>query len=201
MNLPNKLTLVRVLLIPVIIVVGLIEALDVVMFQGTNISIASFIIFIIFSIASFTDFLDGYIARKYNLVTDFGKFVDPLADKMLVVSTLIVIFNLSLLTGYKVVLFLIAVILIIVREFFVSGIRMVAASNNKVIQASNMGKIKTVLQMAMIIFILLGNYPFSLINFDFDTVLIVAALIMTVISAVDYFIKNKDTVFNTEERK
>jgi len=191
----------RVLLIPVIIVVGLIEALDVVMFQGTNISIASFIIFIIFSIASFTDFLDGYIARKYNLVTDFGKFVDPLADKMLVVSTLIVIFNLSLLTGYKVVLFLIAVILIIVREFFVSGIRMVAASNNKVIQASNMGKIKTVLQMAMIIFILLGNYPFSLINFDFDTVLIVAALIMTVISAVDYFIKNKDTVFNTEERK
>ncbi|MDD3381948.1 MAG: CDP-diacylglycerol--glycerol-3-phosphate 3-phosphatidyltransferase [Bacilli bacterium] len=201
MNLPNKLTLMRVLLIPVIIVVGLIEALDVVMFQGTNISIASFIIFIIFSIASFTDFLDGYIARKYNLVTDFGKFVDPLADKMLVVSTLIVIFNLSLLTGYKVVLFLIAVILIIVREFFVSGIRMVAASNNKVIQASNMGKIKTVLQMAMIIFILLGNYPFSLINFDFDTVLIVAALIMTVISAVDYFIKNKDTVFNTEERK
>jgi len=201
LNLPNKLTLMRVLLIPVIIVVGLIEALDVVMFQGTNISIASFIIFIIFSIASFTDFLDGYIARKYNLVTDFGKFVDPLADKMLVVSTLIVIFNLSLLTGYKVVLFLIAVILIIVREFFVSGIRMVAASNNKVIQASNMGKIKTVLQMAMIIFILLGNYPFSLINFDFDTVLIVAALIMTVISAVDYFIKNKDTVFNTEERK
>lgn len=201
MNLPNKLTLMRVLLIPVIIVVGLIEALDVVMFQGTNISIASFIIFIIFSIASFTDFLDGYIARKYNLVTDFGKFVDPLADKMLVVSTLIVIFNLSLLTGYKVVLFLIAVILIIVREFFVSGIRMVAASNNKVIQASNMGKIKTVLQMAMIIFILLGNYPFSLINFDFDTVLIVAALVMTVISAVDYFIKNKDTVFNTEERK
>jgi len=201
LNLPNKLTLMRVLLIPVIIVVGLIEALDVVMFQGTNISIASFIIFIIFSIASFTDFLDGYIARKYNLVTDFGKFVDPLADKMLVVSTLIVIFNLSLLTGYKVVLFLIAVILIIVREFFVSGIRMVAASNNKVIQASNMGKIKTVLQMAMIIFILLGNYPFSLINFDFDTVLIVAALVMTVISAVDYFIKNKDTVFNTEERK
>lgn len=200
MNLPNKLTMLRVILIPVIIVIGLIESLDVIMFEGTNISIASFIILIVFAVASFTDFLDGYIARKYNLVTDFGKFVDPLADKMLVVSTLIVIFNLSLLEGYKVALFLVAVILIIIREFFVSGIRMMAATNSKVIQASKLGKIKTVLQMAMIIVILLGNYPFSLINFDFDTVLIIAALVMTILSAIDYYIKNKDAVFSTEER-
>ena len=200
LNLPNKLTMLRVILIPVIIVIGLIESLDVIMFEGTNISIASFIILIIFAVASFTDFLDGYIARKYNLVTDFGKFVDPLADKMLVVSTLIVIFNLSLLEGYKVALFLVAVILIIIREFFVSGIRMMAATNSKVIQASKLGKIKTVLQMAMIIVILLGNYPFSLINFDFDTVLIIAALVMTILSAIDYYIKNKDAVFSTEER-
>ncbi|MGI6710392.1 MAG: CDP-diacylglycerol--glycerol-3-phosphate 3-phosphatidyltransferase [Bacilli bacterium] len=200
LNLPNKLTMLRVILIPVIIVIGLIESLDVIMFEGTNISIASFIILIVFAVASFTDFLDGYIARKYNLVTDFGKFVDPLADKMLVVSTLIVIFNLSLLEGYKVALFLVAVILIIIREFFVSGIRMMAATNSKVIQASKLGKIKTVLQMAMIIVILLGNYPFSLINFDFDTVLIIAALVMTILSAIDYYIKNKDAVFSTEER-
>lgn len=171
------------------------------MFVGTNISIASFIIFIIFAIASFTDFLDGYIARKYNLVTDFGKFMDPLADKMLVVATLIIIFNLSLLTGYKVILFSIAVVLIIIREFFVSGIRMVAATNNKVIQASNLGKIKTVLQMMMIIFILLGNYPFSLISVPFDAILIVAAVVMTIVSGIDYFVKNKETVFATEERK
>lgn len=199
MNLPNKLTLLRVILIPFFIFFLLT---DIVGNFGPWIALA------IFAIASFTDFLDGQIARKYNLVTNFGKFMDPLADKLLVCSALICFVELKLLPSWF-------VIIIIAREFIISGFRLVASDNGVVIAASWWGKIKTVLQMITIIFFIIllgkGNYiywstPFlcervSDINtVDFTVLSLIGtglawlSLLFTVISLIDYIIKNKDVM-------
>lgn len=141
MNLPNKLTLLRICLIPVFVILMLS--------QVSNFFLISCIIFII---ASITDFLDGKIARKYNLVTDFGKFMDPLADKLLVLSALICMIEYDLVAGWM-------VIIIVARELTVSILRAIAADNGKVIAASGGGKIKTTSQMIAIILLLIGaNY-------------------------------------------
>lgn len=201
MNLPNKLTLMRVLLIPFIVIVPLISALNKDLF-GTmttindrviniGISISDIIILVIFCVASFTDYLDGHIARKYNLVTDFGKLMDPLADKLLVTATLIVLVEKGRIGGW-------IVILIVAREFLITGIRQLAVSNNKVIAASKLGKAKTVSQMVMIIILLLNNFPFSLLNIPVGEVLKYVAVGLTVISGVDYFIKNKDLILKSK---
>lgn len=191
MNLPNKLTLLRIMMIPLIIIIPLIkvEALQKEVLEG--VSVSSLIVLIVFSIASFTDFLDGHIARKYNLVTDFGKFMDPLADKLLVFAAFILLIEMGSIPGW-------IVTVIIAREFMVTGIRLLAASNNLVIAASPLGKLKTISQMLTIIVLLLNNYPFSLIDLPVGKVLMYIAAALTVISGIDYFVKNKDIILKTK---
>lgn len=175
MNLPNKLTMFRVVLIPVFIVV---------LMSGLIAEPASrYIAVVIFCVASFTDYLDGHIARKYNLVTNFGKFMDPLADKLLVSAAMICMIELSMLPAW-------VVIIIISREFIITGFRLIAAEGGLVIAASWWGKIKTVTQMAMIILMLLG------VNKVIGTILVVLATIFTVVSGVDYIVKNISVLKN-----
>lgn len=173
MNLPNKLTLLRVLMIPFFI-----------FFMVADINNGQIIAAVLFIIASATDWLDGYIARKYELVTTFGKFADPLADKILVSAALICLVEQGAVASW-------IVILIIAREFAVTGLRVLAASDNIVIAASWWGKIKTVTQMIAIIATLFQNFPFSLVNLPFSDIFMYLAALFTVISGVDYFILNK----------
>ena len=171
MNLPNKLTMLRVIMIPVFLVVLLSG------FVSTPLN--RYIAVIIFMAASFTDYLDGHIARKYNLVTNFGKFMDPLADKLLVAAALISMVELGDIAAW-------IVIVIISREFIITGFRLIAVENGRVIAASMWGKAKTVSQMIMIIIVLSGILQGSIIN----TVLIYLAAVLTIISGVDYIVKN-----------
>ena len=176
MNLPNKLTMFRVILIPFFVFFLLAPY-----FEGYG----NYVAVAIFIVASLTDLLDGKIARKYNLVTNFGKFMDPLADKLLVCSAMICLIELGLLPAW-------IVIIIIAREFIISGFRLIASDNGVVIAASYWGKFKTTFQMLMVIVLLL--------NFDIPafkilgTVLIWIATILTVISLIDYIVKNKDVL-------
>ncbi len=176
MNLPNKLTVLRVILIPFFVFFLMAPY-----FPGYGNYIAA----AIFIAASLTDMLDGKIARKYNLVTNFGKFMDPLADKLLVCSALICLVETGQLASW-------VVIVIIAREFIISGFRLVAADNGVVIAASYWGKFKTTFQMLMVIVLIL-NIPhpaFVLLGAAFTWI----ALILTVVSLVDYIAKNKDVL-------
>ena len=180
MNLPNKLTLLRICLIPVFVIVMLS--------QMHNFFLISCIIFIL---ASITDFLDGRIARKHNLVTDFGKFMDPLADKLLVLSALICMIEYNLVAGWM-------VIIIVARELTVSILRAIAADNGKVIAASGGGKIKTTSQMIAIILLLIGaNYSNETIVF-IGTIAMYIATIFTLYSGIDYLYKNKELFMNSK---
>lgn len=176
MNLPNKLTIFRVILIPFFVFFLLAPY-----FSGYGKYIAT----AIFIIASLTDLADGKIARKYNLVTNFGKFMDPLADKLLVCSAMICLVETKKLAAW-------IVIIIIAREFIISGFRLVASDNGVVIAASYWGKFKTTFQMLMIIALILDfdNYYFGIL----ENILIYVALILTVVSLLDYIIKNKDVL-------
>ena len=176
MNLPNKLTLFRVVLIPFFVFFLLAPY-----FEGYG----NYIAVAIFIVASITDFLDGKIARKYNLVTNFGKFMDPLADKLLVCSALICLIQLELIPAW-------VVIIIIAREFIISGFRLVASDNGVVIAASYWGKFKTAFQMLTVIVLILHipNKVFTILG----TVLIYVSLALTVISLIDYIAKNKDVL-------
>lgn len=176
MNLPNKLTLFRVVLIPFFVFFLLAP-----FFVGYG----NYIAVAIFIVASLTDFLDGKIARKYNLVTNFGKFMDPLADKLLVCSAMICLISTGQLPAW-------IVIIIISREFIISGFRLIASDNGVVIAASYWGKFKTTFQMLMVIVLILNiEHPvFEVIG----TVLIYVSLALTIISLIDYIIKNKDVL-------
>ena len=176
MNLPNKLTLFRVVLIPFFVFFLLAPY-----FEGYG----NYIAVAIFIVASITDFLDGKIARKYNLVTNFGKFMDPLADKLLVCSALICLIQLELIPAW-------VVIIIIAREFIISGFRLVASDNGVVIAASYWGKFKTAFQMLTVIVLILNipNKVFTILG----TVLIYVSLALTVISLIDYIAKNEDVL-------
>ena len=176
MNLPNKLTVLRVVLIPFFVVFMLVDILGA---YDKWISLAIFIV------ASLTDLLDGKIARKYNLVTNFGKFMDPLADKMLVCSALICLVATGQLAAWM-------VIVIISREFIISGFRLVASDNGVVIAASYWGKFKTTFQMLMIIVLIL-NFPGRVFEV-LGLILTWVALLLTIISLCDYLIKNKDVL-------
>lgn len=176
MNLPNKLTIMRVILIPFFVFFLLSPYFPA---YGNYIAVAIFIV------ASLTDMLDGKIARKYNLVTNFGKFMDPLADKLLVCSAMICLIELDRLAAW-------IVIVIIAREFIISGFRLVASDNGVVIAASYWGKFKTTFQMLMVIVLILDiQMPFFQI---LGTVLTYVALILTVVSLTDYIVKNKDVL-------
>ncbi len=176
MNLPNKLTILRVLMIPVFLFFLLTDAAG---------SASKWVAAAVFILASLTDFLDGHIARKYNLVTNFGKFMDPLADKLLVCSAMIALVGMDRLSS-------LVAITIIAREFIISGFRLVASDNGVVIAASYWGKFKTNFQMFMIIMLIidLGNKTAVLI----ENVLIVIAVALTIISLVDYLYKNRQVL-------
>lgn len=182
LNLPNKLTLLRLLLIPFFLVLlafrfdwGTVEGL------GSSIGIPELIATIIFIIASITDWLDGYIARRENLVTNFGKFADPMADKILVASALIMLVELNLAPGW-------VVAVIIAREFAVTGLRLLLVeTGGTVLAAAWPGKIKTVTQMLAIIFLLLNNLPFAWTGIPVGSILLYISLFFTVYSGIDYF--------------
>jgi len=169
MNLPNRLTLGRVVAVPFFIVIYL---------MGYE-TIAA----ILFILASATDALDGYLARRDNLVTNFGKIMDPLADKVLVVSALVLLVESGEVAGWM-------LIVILAREFAVAGLRTVAAAEGKVIAAGTTGKIKTVLQMLAVPLLLLQNWPFSYLDFPMDQILLWSCVIMTIVSGVEYIAKN-----------
>lgn len=171
MNLPNKLTTLRVILIPFFVFFLL--------WQGGENRTFRIISLVIFIVASLTDLLDGKIARKYNLVTNFGKFMDPLADKLLVCSALICLIELNQLPAWM-------VIVIISREFIISGFRLVASDNGVVIAASYWGKFKTTFQMFAVILLILDMPAFSVLT----TLFVWAAFALTLISLVDYIAKN-----------
>ena len=169
MNLPNKLTIARIICTPVFIVL-----------YAFGLYIPAFIVFLA---ASLTDLLDGRIARRCGLVTNFGKIMDPLADKILVYSAFCMIIDKGLMPGWM-------LIIILAREFAVSGMRTVAASEGKVIAAGMSGKIKTVLQMVAVHFLILSS--FHKVIYICGEVLLWASLVMTVVSGAEYIIKNKD---------
>lgn len=169
MNTPNKLTVLRFILVPFFLIAAYYEKNQTIMLVST----------VIFAIASFTDFLDGHLARKYNLVTDFGKFMDPLADKVLVAAALLFLVQIQRVDAWLVVI-------IITREYAISIIRAIAATNGKVIAASGGGKAKTVTQMAAIIMLLL-NIPFA-------SVVMYTCVIITLYSGVEYIWKNKELI-------
>ena len=176
MNLPNKLTIIRVLLIPFFVFFLLVPVAG---------EASRYIALVIFIVASLTDLADGKIARKYNLVTNFGKFMDPLADKLLVCSALICFVEMDLLPAW-------IVIIIISREFIISGFRLIASDNGVVIAASYWGKFKTTSQMIMIV-LLIAQIPGTVFDI-LEQLFIYIALILTVVSLIDYLIKNKDVL-------
>jgi len=206
MNLPNRLTLARICLIPFIIFIPLVPFFNNVVLFGdvklnTQFTLENLIVLIIFVVGAFTDFLDGYIARKHHLITDFGKFMDPMADKVLVISTLLILLEQGKMTAFGFPLGFV-LILIVAREFMVTGIRLIAVQNNVVIAASKLGKIKTVSQMIMVIFLLLECYPFTFIGGNAKDItaliLIGFAGLTTLVSGIDYFIKNKDVILKSK---
>ncbi len=169
MNLPNKLTFLRILMVPIFVILMYCD------FNNARLYAT-----IVFAIASFTDFLDGYLARKQGLVTNFGKFADPLADKILVCAALICLTEMGDIPAW-------GVIIIIAREFAVTGLRVIAASENITIAASKLGKFKTVSQLISMIILLSDNSKFHSIGL----ILFYVAVIFTIVSGIDYFVKNK----------
>lgn len=219
MNLPNKLTIVRILLIPIIMIVYSIEHLRLNWILWPTLSQANFIILLLIVIGAITDFLDGQIARRKNLVTNLGKFLDPLADKLLICTAFIILLNQNLLnqvnaryTGQAVPTLISwwMVIIILAREFMVTGVRLLAAGQGRVIAASKYGKIKTTLQFITIIFIFAGGVPFiqgekMVVNipvwYDITAkILIIAMLAITIFSGYDYLSKNMDVLKETKKK-
>ena len=214
MNLPNKLSLFRILLIPVIVIVYAIEPLrNQILFDGAyHLSVANAIILVLAVIGALTDLIDGKYARKHNLVTDLGKFLDPLADKLLVVTLLIIVYDQC---NYYGALYFAEnggkeldqllrwwmVLLILAREFMVTGIRLVSAGKKQVIAASWYGKVKTTLQFVTLIVLLAGCavlenpdtgelVPYNPIYVVFVYILLIATLFITIYSGYDYIVKN-----------
>lgn len=185
MNIPNKITVSRILLIPVFMIFMLIDFGwgDMTLF-GATMPISHFVGALIFIFASLTDWVDGFYARKYNLVTTFGKFLDPLADKLLVSAALIILVELGFAPSW-------IVIIIISREFAVTGLRLVLAGGGEVVAAGNLGKIKTTAQILAISSLLLYDTIFTLIGLPFGLIMLYIALIFTVWSGWDYFYANR----------
>lgn len=200
MNLANKLTILRIFLTVVLITILLFPfymvniEFPIVMVGKIAMDLKYIIAAVIFAIASFTDFLDGFIARKYNMVTDFGKMVDAIADKMLVNSTLII------LTAHGFVSPIITVI-VIFRDTVVDTVRMIAASKGRVVAAGKTGKIKTMFLMFGIILTLCYNMPFEMFNLDIANFLLVLATVFCVISGIQYYVMNKDLLFENDKKE
>ncbi|GAA0129578.1 CDP-diacylglycerol--glycerol-3-phosphate 3-phosphatidyltransferase [Bacillus velezensis] len=187
-NLPNKITLARIALIPVFMIIMLVPFhWGSVHIGDESIPVAHLTGAVLFIIASTTDWVDGYYARKLNLVTNFGKFLDPLADKLLVSAALITLVQFDLAPAWM-------VIIIISREFAVTGLRLVLAGTGEVVAANMLGKIKTWAQIVAVAALLLHNLPFELVSFPFGDIALWVAVLFTVISGWDYFAKNWDAL-------
>ncbi len=199
MNLPNKLTISRIIIAIIIILILIggnytgsifgIEIPKIFVNETIVIDLKYIIAGVLFIIASLTDFLDGYIARKYNLITDFGKLIDAIADKILVNSVLIILSAQGFIHP-------IVPVIIIIRDSIVNSIKMLAASNGKVVAAIKSGKIKTACLMVGIVLTLFYNLPFELFNISVAKVLLFVATILSVVSGIQYFSLNKHLIKN-----
>ena len=196
MNLPNKLTIFRVVLVPIMCLVWLFPysqfGIDIgyLTIENINVSYLNLIVLAIFCIASFTDFLDGKIARKHNMITTFGKFADPIADKLLVNSVLLIM-------AYKHMVPVVPVFLMLSRDTIVDGCRMIASSNGIVVAAGILGKLKTVLQMITICLTLLNNLPFELISLPMSTLMIWFTAFVSMAGGYSYFMQLKSYIFES----
>lgn len=184
MNLPNKLTILRIFMIPIFMGFCIWPmGMGTLTWLGNDIPVNLLIASVIFAVASFTDYLDGHIARKHNLSTNFGKFADPLADKLLVMTAFIFLVELGLAPAW-------VIAIIVCRELAVTGLRTILVEQGgTVLAAAWPGKIKTVTQMFSIIFLLLQNFPFHTLGIRVDLLLLYTCLFFTVYSGVDYFWK------------
>ncbi len=196
MNLPNKLTLIRIILVPIMVLVWLFPyhlcgiSLPIFNVGAVSLPLLNIIVLAIFAIASFTDFLDGHLARKYNLITTFGKFADPIADKLLVNCTMIIL-------CYKGNIPVVPVIIMLSRDTIVDGCRMIASQNGVVVAAGMLGKLKTVLQMFAIIIALLNNIPFEFLEIPAKDILIWFSAFVSALSGYSYFSQLKQFIFKS----
>lgn len=197
MNLPNRLTLFRIVLIPVIILLWIFPytsfGIEPIVFQigAVSLSVVNLITLGVYFIAAVTDALDGYIARKRNMMTTFGKFADPIADKLLT-TTMFILF------AYGGLIPVVPVIIMVARDTVVDGCRMVAAANGKVVAAGMMGKLKTVLQMVTIAMILLNNLPFELWGLPVTGILLWFSAFVSFVSGVQYFNQMRDDIMESK---
>lgn len=178
MNLPNKLSLTRMALIPLMVAL-----------MYPNTLVCNLLAAAVFGLAAFTDYLDGHIARKQGIVTDFGKFIDPVADKLLNLSAMIMLIHHGAMPAW-------AVVVILARELCVDGLRMVAVGNGKVIAAGNLGKIKTVSQIILVLWMMILHQPLGLHVISY--LLLAWVVVITLWSGVDYFVKNGDFLKNAK---
>ncbi|NJP36291.1 CDP-diacylglycerol--glycerol-3-phosphate 3-phosphatidyltransferase [Alkalicoccus luteus] len=192
MNIPNRITISRIFLIPVFMIFLLIDfGWGSFLLLGADIPVSHFAAAVVFIIAAATDWLDGFYARKYNLVTNMGKFLDPLADKLLITAAFVGLTGMDMFPAW-------AAVLILSREFAVTGLRLVASGSGEVIAASIWGKWKTVSQIVAASAVLLHNVLFELAGIPFDTIMIYTAVVLTVFSGVDYFVKNKHVLTSSD---
>lgn len=191
MNLPNKITVSRIILIPIFILFMVVDfGLGNLEIGGTILSLEHLIGSLLFIIAAATDWFDGHLARKHGLVTNMGKFLDPLADKLLVSAALVILVELGYAASW-------IVIIIISREFAVTGLRLILAGGGEVHAANQLGKIKTATQLIAISFLLLNNIFFEAINVPFGTIMLYIALLFTIWSGADYFYKNRKVLLES----
>ncbi|GAB6092430.1 CDP-diacylglycerol--glycerol-3-phosphate 3-phosphatidyltransferase [Furfurilactobacillus curtus] len=186
MNLPNKLTVFRIILIPIFLIILAVPFhWGSVIWLGTTIPLVNVIATVIFIVASLTDLLDGKIARGQHLVTNFGKFADPLADKMLVMTAFVVLIEMGKAPAW-------VIAIIVCRELAITGLRLLIVENNgTVMAAAYPGKIKTTTQMLAIILLLLNNVFFNNIHLPMAGILLYTCLFFTIYSGIDYFVQNR----------
>ncbi|MBQ7891804.1 MAG: CDP-diacylglycerol--glycerol-3-phosphate 3-phosphatidyltransferase [Erysipelotrichaceae bacterium] len=197
MNLPNKISMFRLFLIPIIVFAKLFPfaqfgiMIPYLRVGFVTISVLNLVLLSLFLVASISDFLDGFIARKFNQITTLGKFIDPIADKALT-TTMFILFAIDGIIPPLVVL------IMVWRDILVDGIRMMCAERGVVVAAGLLGKAKTVAQMVAIVFVLLNNLPFALVGVPFADIMIWLSVFLSVISGVSYFIQAKDLIFETK---
>ena len=200
LNLPNKITVTRIILSFMLLIMLLIPWYDFginfpeYIINGESLSLKFVISGVIFLIASLTDFVDGHIARSKNLVTDFGKIADAIADKILVNGLLIIL-------AYEKIIPVLIPVIIITRDTIVDSCKMVSGNNGKVVGASFLGKAKTMCMMIGLTLILFGNIPFTYLNIPLDQILLLVATLLSIISGFQYYIKSREFLFPKETKK
>jgi CDP-diacylglycerol--glycerol-3-phosphate 3-phosphatidyltransferase len=196
MNLPNKLTMLRMIMIPVIILIYLFPysaaGISPVIFEigGVSLPLVNLITLAIYVLAAVTDAIDGHIARSRNMITTFGKFADPIADKLLTTTMFLLFLSRGIIP-------VVPVIIMIARDTFVDGCRMMAAANGKVVAAGMMGKLKTVFQMVTVALVLLNNLPFELIGIPLADILLWASAFISLASGIQYFNQMKGDILES----